>query len=79
MLLLTDNRIAVSVGVVRDKAHFDKPIVRLVRDEMGRALEEEVLLDLADGHGVRLVLNSRPERLRRAEDSSEAAEDSSEA
>jgi HD-GYP domain-containing protein (c-di-GMP phosphodiesterase class II) len=72
MLLLADNRIAVSVGAARDKAHFDKPIVRLVRDEMGRELEEEVLLDLADGIGVRMVLNSRPERLRRAEDSSEA-------
>ena len=68
MLLLADNRIAVSVGVARSRETFDKPIVRLVRDEMGRAFEEEVLLDLAEGMEVRMVLNSRPERLRRAEE-----------
>jgi HD-GYP domain-containing protein (c-di-GMP phosphodiesterase class II) len=68
MLLLADNRIAVSVGVARSRETFDKPIVRLVRDEMGRAFEEEVLLDLAEGMEVRMVLNSRPERLRRTED-----------
>jgi HD-GYP domain-containing protein (c-di-GMP phosphodiesterase class II) len=65
MLLLNDNRIAVSVSVARDKTTFDKPVVRLVRDEQGAPYQEEVLLDLADGMGIRMVLNSRPERLRR--------------
>ena len=68
MLLLADNRIAVSVGTARTKKLFDKPVARLVRDEQGRAFDSEILLDLADGPEVRMVLNSRPESLRRSDE-----------
>ena len=72
MVLLTDNRIAVTVGLASGKEDFDKPVVRVVRDDQGRAYEEEVLLNLAESGGIRMLLNSRPESLRRAGDAPES-------
>jgi hypothetical protein len=65
MLLLLDGSIGVSVGVCRTPESFDKPVVRVVRDANGNVPEEAVMVDLAIESGVRLVLNSRPQSLRR--------------
>ena len=65
MLLLADGSIAVSVGVSRSKDTFDKPVVRVVRDSTGSVPEDDVLVDLAEEGSIRMVLNSRPESLRR--------------
>ena len=67
MMLLADGSIAVSVGVCRSKETFDLPVVRIVRDASGTVPEEDVMVDLSKGGSVRLVLNSRPESLRREE------------
>ena len=65
MMLLEDGSIAVSIGVCRSKESFDKPVVRVVRDASGNVPEGDVIVDLSKESGVRLVLNSRPESLRR--------------
>jgi len=65
MMLLADGSIAVSVGICRSKETFDAPVVRIVRDASGTVPTEDVIVDLAEGGSVRLVLNSRPESLRR--------------
>jgi hypothetical protein len=65
MMLLEDGAIAVSVGVCRSKDSFDKPVVRVVRDAAGNVPEEDWTVDLAEESSVRLVLNSRPESLKR--------------
>ncbi len=67
MMLLNDGAIAVSIGVCRSKETFDKPIVRIVRDASGSVPEDDSVVDLAKESGVRMVLNSRPESLKRAE------------
>ena len=68
MMLLADGAIAVSIGVCRSKETFDKPVVRIVRDATGTVPTDDKIVDLAEGGGVRLVLNSRPESLKRASD-----------
>ena len=65
MMLLADGCIAVSIGTCRSKETFDKPLVRIVRDTGGTVLEDDVTVDLAETGSVRMVLNSRPERLKR--------------
>jgi hypothetical protein len=65
MMLLDDGSIAVSIGVCRNKETFEKPVVRIVRDVGGDMPESDVIVDLALGGSVRLVLNSRPEGLKR--------------
>lgn len=65
MMLLADGCIAVSIGTCRSKETFDKPLVRIVRDTGGTVLEDDVTVDLAESGSVRMVLNSRPERLKR--------------
>lgn len=65
MMLLEDGSIAVSIGVCRSKESFDKPVVRVVRDASGNVPESDLIVDLSTDSGVRLVLNSRPENLRR--------------
>jgi len=65
MMLLNEGSIAVSIGVCRNRATFDKPVVRVVRDSAGNVPEDDVVVDLAKESGVRLVLNSRPESLKR--------------
>ena len=65
MMLLADGCIAVSIGTCRSKETFDKPLVRIVRDTGGTVLEDDVTVDLAKTGSVRMVLNSRPERLKR--------------
>jgi len=64
-MLLDDGSIAVSIGVCRNKETFEKPVVRIVRDVGGDMPESDVIVDLALGGSVRLVLNSRPEGLKR--------------
>ena len=68
MMLLADGSIAVSIGVCRSKETFSKPVVRIVRDATGAVPEDDHVIDLAEGGEVRLVLNSRPESLKRASD-----------
>jgi hypothetical protein len=68
MMLLADGSIAVSIGVCRSKETFDKPVVRVVRDSSGSSPTDTEIVDLAEGGEVRLVLNSRPESLRRETD-----------
>ena len=65
MMLLDDGSIAVSIGVCRSKETFEKPVVRVVRDATGTVPEDDQIIDLAEGGTVRLVLNSRPESLKR--------------
>ena len=65
MMLLSDGSIAVSIGVCRSKETFAKPLVRIVRDASGTVPDDDRILDLAEGGEVRLVLNSRPESLKR--------------
>jgi HD-GYP domain-containing protein (c-di-GMP phosphodiesterase class II) len=65
MMLLADGSIAVSIGICRSEESFDKPVVRIVRDAAGDVPEDDVVIDLAEGGEVRLVLNSRPESLKR--------------
>jgi len=74
MMLLADGSIAVSIGVCRSKETFDQPVVRVVRDATGSAPTETTIIDLSEGGGVRLVLNSRPESLRRHTDTEGVAE-----
>jgi hypothetical protein len=74
MLLLLDGSIGVSIGVCRTPESFDKPIVRVVRDASGDVPEEAVVVDLAEESGVRLVLNSRPQSLKRLGDDEVAQE-----
>ena len=66
-MLLADGSIAVSIGICRGRDTFDKPMVRIVRDASGDVPEEDKVIDLAAGGEVRLVLNSRPESLKRTE------------
>ena len=68
MMLLADGSIAVSIGVCRSKETFAKPVVRIVRDASGTVPDKDAVVDLAEGGEVRLVLNSRPESLKRAGD-----------
>jgi len=65
MMLLADGSIAVSIGICRNRETFDKPVVRIVRDAAGDVPDEDQVVDLAEGGEVRLVLNSRPESLKR--------------
>ena len=74
VLLLLDGSIGVSIGVCRSSDTFDKPIVRVVRDASGNVPEDAVLVDLAEESGVRLVLNSRPQSLKRLGDDEVAQE-----
>ena len=74
VLLLLDGSIGVSIGVCRSSDTFDKPIVRVVRDASGNVPEDAVLVDLAEESGVRLVLNSRPQSLKRIGDDEVAQE-----
>ena len=74
MLLLLDGSIAVSIGVCRSPESFEKPVVRVVRDAGGNVPEEAVVVDLAVESGVRLVLNSRPQSLKREGDDEVAQE-----
>jgi len=66
MMLLSDGSIAVSIGICRGPETFEKPVVRVVRTAAGDAPETDMVIDLAQGGGVRLVLNSRPESLKRS-------------
>jgi hypothetical protein len=68
MMLLADGCIAVSIGTCRSPETFAKPMVRIVRDTGGIILEDDVTVDLAESGSVRMVLNSRPERLKRRGD-----------
>jgi len=65
MVLMDDGRIGVSVSVVRSEETFDKPLVRIVRDASGEMLDGLETLDMAEGGQIRLVLNSRPESIKR--------------
>jgi len=65
MMLLADGSIAVSIGICRGADTFEKPVVRVVRSASGDAPETDKIIDLAEEGEVRLVLNSRPESLKR--------------
>ncbi len=74
MMLLADGSIAVSIGICRSKETFATPVVRVVRDSSGTAPAETTIVDLSEGGEVRLVLNSRPESMRRQNDETVATE-----